>query len=214
MERGHASGGGAEMSNENTSERYKLSFSVGRLYLEFAPLAARLYTNLHGWSEVRAEIDASNLLQARTVSSAKRNCQELVLRLQELTYSELELLIDATADERAHLMWVAACRRYKLIAEFAEEVLRERYLLMARDIQPEHFDAFLRGKSLWHPELTTLARTTLGKLRSTLYLMMREADFITANGTIIPTVLSTRVIEELAKRTPSDVRLFATRETA
>ena len=201
------------MSIGNTSERYKLSFSVGRLYLEFAPLAARLYRDLRDWSTVRAEIDASNLLQARTVSSAKRNCQELIQRLQELTDSELELLIDATADERAQLMWVAACRRYELIAEFAEEVLRERYLLMARDIQPEHFDAFLRGKALWHPELATLARSTLVKLRSTLYLMMREADFISANGTIVPTILSARVLDELAKQTPSDVRLFATRET-
>jgi hypothetical protein len=201
------------MSIENKSERYKLSFTVGRLYLEFAPLAARLYTNLHDWSAVRAEIDASNLLQARTVSSAKRNCQELVDRLQELTVPELELLIDATSDERAQLMWVAACRRYELIAEFAEDVLRERYLLMAHDIQPEDFDAFLRGKALWHPELTMLTRTTLAKLRSTIYLMMREADFITSNGTIIPAVLSARVLEELAKRSPSDVRLFPTRET-
>jgi hypothetical protein len=205
--------GRVAMSSGSTSERYKLSFSVGRLYLEFAPLAARLYTHHRDWAAVRSEIDASNLLQARTVSSAKRNSQELVQRLQKLTDSEVELLIDATADERAQLMWVATCRRYALIAEFAEEVLRERYLLMARDIQLEDFDAFLRGKALWHPELEKLANSTLLKLRSTLYLMMREADFITANGTIVPAIISARVRGELAKRTPSDLRLFATRET-
>lgn len=153
------------MSLGSTSERYKLSFSVGRLYLESAPLAAQLYTKHQDWTAVRSELDAGNLLQARTVSSAKRNSQELVHRLQTLTDSEVELLIDATADERAQLMWVAACRRYSLIAEFAEEVLRERYLLMTRDIQPEDFDAFLRGKALWHPELGDLATSTLLKLR-------------------------------------------------
>jgi hypothetical protein len=136
-----------------------------------------------------------------------------VHRLQTLTDSEVELLIDATADERAQLMWVAACRRYSLIAEFAEEVLRERYLLMTRDIQPEDFDAFLRGKALWHPELGDLATSTLLKLRSTLYLMMREAGFITANGTIVPAIISARVRHELGKQAPSDLRLFATRET-
>lgn len=204
---------GAAMSLGNTTARYKLSFSVGRLYLEFAPLAARLFSEHRDWSAVRSEIDSSNLLQARTVSSARRNSHELVQRLQNLTDSETELLIDGTADERAHLMWAATCRRYELIAEFAEEVLRERYLLMAPDLQPEHFDAFLRGKALWHPELENLAQSTLLKLRSTLFLMMREAEFITANGTIVPAVISNRVRGELAKKTPSDVRLFATRES-
>lgn len=202
------------MSIGNTATRYNLSFTVGRLYLEFAPLAAKLYTDLRDWSAVRSEINSSNLLQARTVSSAKRNAQELVQRVQTLTYAEIGLLIDATADERAHLMWAATCRRYELIAEFAEEVLRERFLLMAQDIQPEHFDAFLRGKALWHPELENLAKSTLPKLRSTLFLMMREAKFITAHGTIVPATISARVRGELAKQTPSDLRLFATRETS
>lgn len=195
-------------------ERYKLSFSVGGLYLQGGPVAARLYLDLRDWAAVRVALDADNLLQARTESSARRWGRELVQRLEELTDSELALLADATADERAQLMWVAACRRYELIAEFAEEVLRERFLLMAPDLTPEHFEAFVRGKTLWHPELAALEESTLRKLRTTLFLMMREADFVTAEGFIIPTVLSARVRDELAKRDPSDVRLFATREAA
>lgn len=202
------------MATADASERYKLSFGVGGLYLQGAPVAARLYLDLGDWTEVRAELDTDNLLQARTASSAKRLGRELVQRLEELTDAELTLLTDATADERAQLMWVAACRRYELIAEFAEEVLRERFLLMAPDLTTEHFEAFIRGKTLWHPELADLEESTLRKLRTTLFLMMREADFVTAEGLIIPTVLSARVRDELARRDPSDVRLFATREAA
>ncbi|MBX3194874.1 MAG: DUF1819 family protein [Microbacteriaceae bacterium] len=202
------------MATTDASERYKLSFGVGGLYLQGAPVAARLYLELDDWTEVRAELDADNLLQARTASSAKRLGRELVQRLEELTDAELTLLTDATADERAQLMWVAACRRYELIAEFAEEVLRERFLLMAPDLTTEHFEAFVRGKTLWHPELADLEESTLRKLRTTLFLMMREANFVTAEGLIIPTVLSVRVRDELAKRDPTDVRLFATREAA
>lgn len=202
------------MATADASERYKLSFSVGGLYLQGAPVAARLYLDLRDWTAVRAALDADNLLQARTESSARRWGRELVQRLEELTDSELALLADATADERAQLMWVAACRRYELIAEFAEEVLRERFLLMAPDLTPEHFEAFVRGKTLWHPELANLEESTLRKLRTTLFLMMREADLLTAEGLILPTMLSARVRNELAKRDPSDVRLFATREAA
>lgn len=205
---------GARVVTAAASERYILSFTVGGLYLQNASLVARLYRDLGDWSAVRRELDSSNLLQARTVSSAKRHGQEVVQRLQHLSDAELEILTEATADERAQLMWVAACRRYALIAEFAEEVLRERFLLMAPDVTSEHFDAFVRGKTLWHPELTGLEESTLRRLRSNLFLMMREGDFVTEQGLIAPTVLSSRVRDELARRVPADIRFFATREAA
>ena len=140
--------------------------------------------------------------------------RELVQRLAELTRTELEILLDATVDERAQLMWVAACRRYKLVGEFAEEVLRERFLLLATDVLPEHFEAFVRGKAMWHEELNQLEASTMTKLRTSLFLMMREAGFLTEEGVIIPTLLSGRVQTELTKRVPSDIRFFPTRESA
>lgn len=195
-------------------ERYRLSFSVGGLYLQGAPVAARLYLDLHDWAEVRAALDVDNLLQARTKSSAHRWGRELAQRLAELSVAELEILAGSTADERAQLMWAATCRRYEFVGEFAEEVLRERFLLMAPDLLPEHFDTFVRGKSMWHDELNQLEASTMTKLRTNLFLMMREADFLTKEGVIVPTLLSGRVAGELAKRVPSDIRFFPTREFA
>jgi hypothetical protein len=200
------------MRRAGNSAHYRLSFSVGGLYLQSAPIAAQLYLDLGNWAAVRAALDADNLLQARTVSSAKRLGRELVQRLEELTEDELALLTYANAEECAQLMWVAACRRYDLVAEFAEEVLHERFLLMAPDVTTEHFEAFVRGKSLWHPELDELEESTLRKLRATLFLMMREAGLVTAEGGIVPSVLSERIRQEFAKRDPSDVRFFAARE--
>ena len=52
--------------------RYKLSFSVGGLFLHGAPIGARLYRDHHDWSAVRDRLDAGNLLQARTTRSATR----------------------------------------------------------------------------------------------------------------------------------------------
>lgn len=202
------------MTTNEPDDRYALSFTAGGLYLQGGPVAAQLYLELRDWSAVRAGLNRRNLLQARTESSAKRRGREVVQRLQHLSVKELEILKDATAEERAQLMWVAVCRRYQLIAEFAEEVLRERFLLMAPDVTPEHFEAFVRGKKLWHAELAGLADSTLRKLRTNLFLMMREGDFVNDQGVIIPTVLSSRIRDELAKRKPADIRFFATREAA
>ncbi|UYK40976.1 DUF1819 family protein [Microbacterium terricola] len=201
-------------SAREQSERYKLSFTTGRLFLQNASLAAEIYGRLHDWREVREAIDSANLLQSRASRSATRMGGELIQRLQELTDAEVSLLAVVTGEERAQLMWVATCRRYSLIGEFAEEVLRERFLQLAADVLPEHFDSFIRGKALWHDELGEVTSKTMQKLRSTVFLLMRDAGLTGDDGRIIPAVLSRRVRDELAKRTPSDVRFFPTREAA
>lgn len=191
-----------------TSERYRLSFTSGGLLVREAGVAAPLYQSLRDWGKVRAVIDEDNGLQARTVASARRLARELVQRLGELTAEEIDLVVDATSVERGHLMWAAACRRYDLIGEFAEEVLRERFLLMTPTLGPEDFDSFVRAKALWHEELAEVADSTKRKLRTNLFLMLREAGMVTEAGHIVQSVLSQRVARALATRTPSDVRFF------
>ncbi len=192
------------------ASQYRLSFSVGGLFLRGASVAAPLFLQSRDWGAVRSAIDADNLLQARTVASGRRLSRELVQRLAELTGEELELLLDATAAERGHLMWTAVCRRYELVGEFAEAVVRERFLLLTPTLRPEHFESFVRAKSMWHEELSALTQSTLRKLRTTVYLMLREAGLLSDAGEILPCVLSPRVLDVLELRTPSDVRFFPT----
>lgn len=188
--------------------RYALSFTSGALLTREASVAAPVYLREHDWGKVRAAIDEDNLLQSRTRSAGARLAREVVQRLAVLTDEELELLLDATPTERGHLMWAAACRRYALIGEFAEEVLRERFILLASTLEHDDFDSFLRGKALWHDELAELRESTRLKLRATLFRMLREAGLLAKDGRILRAVLSDRVAEALGARTPSDLRFF------
>ena len=133
--------------------RYALSFTTGALLAREAALLAPVYIEQRDWEQVRDLAVKDNLLQARTHRTGVRLVRETVQRLSALADDEIELLIEATASERAHLMWAAACRRYELIGEFAEEVLRERFLLLAPTLEYEDFDSFVRAKALWHEEL-------------------------------------------------------------
>lgn len=192
------------------SSRYALSFTSGALLSREAVVAAPIYLRVHDWSRVRELIEEENLLQSRTRSSGFRLAREVAQRLSVLTEDEIELLIDATPSERGHLMWAAACRRYDLIGEFAEEVVRERFLILAPTLGHDDFDSFVRGKALWHEELADLKDSTLRKLRSTVFRMLVEAGHLTDNGHILQAVLSTRVADALTSRTPSDIRFFPT----
>ena len=190
--------------------RYALSFTTGALLAREGALLAPAYIEQRDWERVRDEAVGSNLLQSRTYSTGVRLVRETVKRLSTLSDDEVALLVEATASERAHLMWVAACRRYELIGEFAEEVLRERYLTLASTLGYEDFDSFVRTKALWHEELVAIKESTLQKLRSNVFKMLQEADLLSPAGHILPVVLSERVVARLSGRKLSDLRFFPT----
>lgn len=194
-------------------KRYALSFTSGALLMREALIAAPLYLRERDWSKVRAVIADENLLQARTVASGSRIAREVAQRLAVLADDEIELFIEATATERGHLLWSAACRRYDLIGEFAQEVVRERFLLLTPTLGSEDFDSFLRGKALWHSELAEIRDSTLRKLRSNIFRMLNEAGLLSNGGQIPQIILSRRVSETLAARTPSDLRFFPTNDS-
>src|SRR5664279_191700 len=146
--------------------RYALSFTTGALLVREGALLVAVYVQRRDWEQVRDEAVEANLLQARTYHTGVRLVRETVKRLSALSGDEVELLVEATASERGYLMWAAACRRYELIGEFAEEVLRERFLKLASTLGYEDFDSFVRTKALWHEELATIKDSTLQKLRS------------------------------------------------
>lgn len=199
------------MTMQTSPERYALSFTSGTLLVHECDIASQLYLGGLDWSQVRSKLIDENLLQSRTVSTRVRIAREVIQRLSVLTDLELEVMQDASPSERVHLLWAAACRRYTFIGEFAEEVLRERFLLMTPTLSDEDFQRFLIGKSLWHPELDQLRPSTRLKLRQTLYRMLYEAGLKTTDDLIVPAVISARVSEVLGLRNPSDLRFFPTR---
>ncbi|MCB5294483.1 hypothetical protein BJQ90_03951 [Arthrobacter sp. SO3] len=178
-----------------------------------AVIVAPLFRREDDLLKVRALIAEENLLQARTVASGFRLAREVTQRLAVLTGNEIELFIQATSTERGHLLWAAACRRYDLVGEFAEEVVRERFLLLTPTLTHEDFDSFVRAKSLWHAELADLKDSTRRKLRSNLFRMLNEAGLL-SGGRIQQATMSQRVANALAARTPNNLRFFPTTNAA
>ncbi|SDF46386.1 Putative inner membrane protein [Cellulosimicrobium cellulans] len=193
-------------------ERYALSFTTGGLLEREAAVLALVYAEHRDWRKVRDVAVEGNLLQTRTYRTGVRLVRETVKRMSALEDREVEIIAEVTAAERGHLMWAAACRRYDLIGEFAEEVLRERFLTLAGTVAYEDYDSFYRAKAMWHDELDSISAATYKKLRQVLFKMMVEAGLLTTMGAIEPALLSARIAECLTERTPSDIRFFPTRE--
>lgn len=191
-----------------SDDRYSMSFTTGSLFhLESVRLAV-LYLELQSWTDVRDQVIEDNLLQAKTLNTLKRVCREIISRLKRLTPHELRFLSEASHQEQGFLLWVAICRRYKFIADFAVEVLRERYITLRNDLTYEDFDVFFHRKAEWHPEVDQVAPATRQKLRQVLFKILREADLLTDHGMIQPTMLSAGLLEVLTQKNSASILYF------
>lgn len=190
------------------AERYRLSFTTGGLFLREASTVVERYMAIRDWRAARDEVRQENLLQVRTAAAATRISKEVMARLELLDDAELEALQDGGLREQAYLLWVAACRRYTFIREFATEVVREHHLSWRRELSFGDYDNFYNSKALWHPELDELAPSTQQKLRQNLFRMLREADLISEQHVIQAALLSPHVVELLARRGMKDLMVF------
>ena len=196
----------------NSTEKYSMSFTTGGMFLQEAPRAAELYLNLKDWKKVREVILEENLLQLRTKSSAMRVSRELCSRLSGLNDDELKVLADGNTQDRSALLWLAVCRQYRFIYEFAVEVLRGKFLTYQRELSYADFDACFNAKAAWHEELDKITDTTLAKLRQVLFRMMHEAGLLSPDGVIQAFPLSPQVISTITNRAVGDLSVFPVAE--
>ena len=187
------------------TERYSMSFTTGGLFHRESVELAVLFCELNDWNIVRNRVISENLLQARTLNTSKRVCREIISRLKTLHPREIDLLVNGSAQEQGYLLWMAVCRRYRFIADFAVEVVRERYIGLKNDLHYEDFDSFFNRKSEWHPELDEIRPATRNKLRQVLFKILREADIITADNSINSTMPSPRLMAVIAHEHRKDL---------
>ena len=194
------------------AERYRLSFTTGGLFVQEAALVTALYLETKDWAKARAQARHENLLQVRTAAAATRISKEITARLEQLDDQELQALLDLNLHDRASLLWVAACRRYTFIRDFATEVLRENHLRLRRHLSFNGYESFYSSKALCHAELDQLAASTQQKLRQNLFRMLREADLLSDKQLILPAMLSLELTTILAKQGRRDLLVFPASE--
>lgn len=191
-----------------TNESYLMSFGTGGLYVNESVAVARLHRLGDDWDTTAALAREVGAFPVRKASSAQRSIREIVNRLRWLSEAELQVFVEGERSEQAALLWLAACRAYRFIGEFAVEVLNERFLSLRTDITYDDFDTFLAAKAEWSPKLAALSSTTRTKLRAVLFRLMREAEILSPDHRMLGSMLSCRVLALIHAVDPNELRCF------
>lgn len=184
---------------EETVEKRKTKkdFRTAKLLFHESVRVVELYVESRDWERVRAQVLDENLFQSRSSSSLRLLSSEVIARLQHLSDEELLLFLEVPPKEQAYWLWLALCRLYPLIAEFAQKVLHLRYISYKGKLSYGDFDAFFSEKRDWDPEYKDASEYSRKKLRSVLFAMMKEAHLISFKNEIQPAFLGASMVRHL-----------------
>ena len=190
---------------------YSMAFTTAPLLFSETMRVAELLAQTPDWSHVRETVLNDNLLQMRTDNSAKRIFNEISSRLKQLTPGQMALLLAGSLREQNYLLWLAFCKRYQFVYEFAAEVVREKLLRLDMSLPYEEYDLFFHNKAEWHPEVERVAEATRKKQRQFLFRIMREAELLTDRHEIVPAVLSSQLTAVIQADNPAHLSIFPVR---
>jgi hypothetical protein len=186
-----------------------MSFSTGGLFINESVEVGRLHIAGEPWGETIVRALSEGTASLPKTASQRRTLREIANRLSALSDQELECLKETDdRTEQQALLWLATCRAYRFVQEFAVEVLRDRHLSYRLDLPLESFDILWEEKAEWHTELNDISQSTRLKLRQVLFRMMREADILSDSNTIQTAYLTPRVKSLIAGTRSTDLAIF------
>lgn len=196
-----------------TTTPYSMSFTTASLLSHESILVAELFADVGDWDEVRRRVLAENRLQMRTSNSSKRVFSEIASRLKQLTSAQMTYLLAAGRREQNYLLWLAYCKRYRFVYDFAVEVVQEKYRRLDLILTYEDYDIFFNHKAEWRPEVERVAVSTRKKQRQFLFKVMRDAELLSAANKIVPLFLSPSLIQVITGDDPAHLAVFAAQPT-
>lgn len=194
---------------DRSNQPYRMSFTTGGLFLNESLEVAKLHREGESWEDTaKRALDEGTTTLPKSASN-RRSLREITNRLRTLTKQERNFLSeDADRTDQQALLWLATCRTYRFVAEFSEEVIRDRYLSYQMDLPLSAFDIALGNKAEWDEGLAKLSDSTRSKLRQILFRIMREAGILSQENRIQASILSTRLKQMINDNNSTELAYF------
>lgn len=189
------------------SHKYKLSFTSGAALIYESRLIAEQYLQFKDWKIVKEKVLTQNLLQARTENTSRKIYGEVSRRLKNLNDEELSLLVNSENNEK-QIVWLAICRHYALIRDFAIEVLAEHYDKSRFKLFPDDYEVFLNAKAEWHDNLDNITQLTRSKSRQVIFKMLAECGLVNENKELLFQSLSLQLKALVQSHNIDDIRIY------
>lgn len=188
--------------------KYSMSFTTGGLFLAESVLMASSFLQSRDWQSTIEVARKGAAFSSMKPKSMQRAGREIANRLTNLDDDQLAFLVETPSrTDQAALLWLAICRTYRLIREFAVEVIVEKYEARQKQLSKERYDSFVHDKGEGDAWLAARSASTIERSRQVVFKMMREAGVLDDRQEICRLPLSPS-LRRLLANVPQDHAVF------
>ncbi|MBU0732670.1 MAG: DUF1819 family protein [Proteobacteria bacterium] len=158
--------------------RYKADITAGSLKVSESKIIADLLLRGMDKQEWQAAIIEQNVLQARSLETARRLTRLIRGRLEAMEADLWKLVRDGTGEVATHAVLAAAIKHSPLLGDFLDLVVREHYRLFSATLSNRCWEDYLvdcRGRD---PEMPIWNESTRKRLRSSVFQILAQAGYI------------------------------------
>mgnify|MGYP001771589366 CR=1 FL=1 len=189
-------------------KKYSMSFTTAGLLRKETIALASLYLDSGDWINIHERVMIDNVLQMKARSSRHRIFSEIKARLECLNNTEKQILCSPSSSDVDVILWLALCRCYPFIGDFAREVLREKFITLQRYIDFSDYALFVERESAFHPEILNLRDSTSRRLRQMLFQFLRGCGMLSRDNMIQPVIFSPVVDSLFCSGDPSEIQYY------
>ncbi len=156
-----------------------------------------------------AALRADNLLQKKTLATAKRQSRLIRNRLEMLDESGLRLINTGSQEVVMQMLLVAAVKHSQLLSDFIDTVYNESIKSLENNLLRNKYDALLEECGKRDQTVNAWSDSTKLKLYQVLLRILAEAKFIESTRTLrlTPQSLHPEVAQYL--RSQNDLRILS-----
>lgn len=143
---------------------------------------AELWLQLKDWKAVGQAAMEEQRFPQKSFAGKQRAIAEVGFRLQHLSATELELLVEQENPEDLRLLLhLAACRAYPFLFSFSRQVLREKLMVYDYEVQDSDFRSHWEENAVHHDSLDRLGETSRIQIRRAIYRFLAEVRVLVGN---------------------------------
>lgn len=188
-------------------EIYNAEISAGSMMLPESRRIARLMLDSPSHEHWLHALKVENILQ-KSPTTALRQAQLIRNRLKTIAEEGWQLIVDGNSELASQILFIAALRHSRLLADFLRDVYHQDLRRMAKSITPRQWEDFLSDCENRDNQVADWAVSTRKKLFQVIVRILVEAKYLDSSRTmnLTPPMLHPQTIAFLLKYGYSDLR--------
>ena len=157
---------------------YAATITSANLRVRESRIVADLLLQGVGAEEWRAAILERNVLQTRSVETARRIGRLVRARLTTMDEGLWTLVRDGGRELATQAVFAGAVKNSRLLGDFMDLTIREQRALFARKLEQRMWQDYIDGCRGRDPDMPHWSEKTVAKLRVVVFSMLAEAGYL------------------------------------